>query len=190
VQRFSSPDAQVPSLFSVKVFYNFKLRNSCACNCVYTFEVEVKPFIFDKKHDFLGRILMLRLSKKVEYGLIAIRHIAMQPVGSVTTAREIAAKYRIPYELLAKVLQSLAKSGLIVAHHGVKGGYLLAKSPGQIPLSLIVRAIEGRQVVAECIAQTDEDCPISDTCTIKSPLHKIQSNLDRILSDMTLSEIV
>ena len=72
---------------------------------------------------------MLRLSKKVEYGLIAIRHIATRCNGELMTAKEISDMYRIPYDLLAKVLQKLAKAGLIVSHQGVHGGYTLAKNP-------------------------------------------------------------
>lgn len=133
---------------------------------------------------------MLRLSKRVEYGLIAVRHIAALHVGTVVTAKEISDRYHIPFDLLAKILQRLSKSGLVIAQHGVKGGYLLSKSPDQIPLSLIVNAIEGRQVVAVCISEKNEDCRISETCTIKSSLFKIQNNVDQIFSTMLLSEIV
>src|SRR5450759_2587608 len=69
-----------------------------------------------------GLLSMLKLSKRTEYGLIAIRHIAAEPV-RITTAKEIADRYKIPYELLAKVMQKLAKRGLIVSHQGVYGGY-------------------------------------------------------------------
>jgi Rrf2 family protein len=65
---------------------------------------------------------MVRLSKKVEYGLIAIRHIAAKPAGEIVTTKEIADTYKMPYELLAKVLQKLTKSGLIASHQGVRGG--------------------------------------------------------------------
>ena len=69
---------------------------------------------------------MVRLSKKVEYGLIAMRHIATRRGGDLVTAKEIAGTYKIPYELLAKVLQRLSKAGLILSVHGVHGGYSLA----------------------------------------------------------------
>jgi len=66
---------------------------------------------------------MLRLSKKVEYGIIAIRHIAsLDGRGTVTTAKEISDTYDISYELLAKVLQRLTKKGLIVSYQGVRAG--------------------------------------------------------------------
>ncbi len=134
---------------------------------------------------------MVRLSKKVEYGLIAIRHIATKPRGELATAKEIADRYGIPYELLAKVLQRLTKSGLIASHHGVRGGYILAKDPGEIPVSAIIHAIEGTTpVIAQCMSDGPDSCVVFTACTIKSPLTKVQANIERAFSSMMLSEIV
>jgi Rrf2 family protein len=134
---------------------------------------------------------MVRLSKKVEYGLIAIGHIATKPTGEIVTAKEIADAYNIPYELVAKVLQKLTKSGLIVSHQGVRGGYALTRNPGDIPVSMIINAIEGMQpVIAQCMSDGPESCTVFTVCTIKSPLIKVQANIERAFSTMMLSEIV
>ena len=133
---------------------------------------------------------MVRLSKRVEYGLIAIRHVATHSNGHAVTAREIADTYGISYELLSKVLQKMAKSGLIISHQGVHGGYTLAKSPGDITVSKIINVIEGTMpVIAQCMVEGDS-CGVFDVCTIKSPLHKVQANIERAFESMTLSEIV
>ncbi len=134
---------------------------------------------------------MVRLSKKVEYGLIAIRHIATQRTNDVVTAKEIAAIYRIPYELLAKVLQRLAKAGLLVSIQGLHGGYTLARRPEEIPVADIIHAIEGTTpTIAQCMTEGASSCEVYTTCTIKSPLTKVQANIERAFSSMTLSEIV
>lgn len=133
---------------------------------------------------------MLRLPKKVEYGLIAIRHLASQSRDSVVTAKEIAEKYDIPVELLAKVLQRLAKKGLITSYQGVKGGYTLSRKPSEITLSSIISAIDGPQNITHCFAESPEVCSIFSTCTIRNPLEKIQSNIDQAFSKVTLSEII
>ncbi len=134
---------------------------------------------------------MVRLSKKAEYGLIALRHIATRPGGDVVNAKEIADVYRIPFDLLAKVLQKLTKAGLIVSTQGVHGGYSLAMDPGEIRVSAIINAIEGvSPVIAQCMAEGPESCVVFTRCTIKSPLTKVQANIDRAFSSMTLSEIV
>lgn len=134
---------------------------------------------------------MVRLSKKVEYGLIAIRHIAAQRGVSVVTAKEISEVYRIPYELLAKVLQKMARAGLLLSHQGTKGGYSLARNPHEIPVAEIIHAIEGTTpMIAQCMVDGAESCGVFTVCTIKSPLTKVQANIERAFNSMTLSEIV
>ena len=134
---------------------------------------------------------MVRLSKKVEYGLIAIRHIAARPNGYVVTAREIADTYHVSYELLSKVLQKMAKANLIVSHQGVHGGYTLAQSPSDITVSRIINVIEGNvPMITQCMVEGPDSCGVFDVCTIKSPLNKVQANIERAFESMTLSEIV
>jgi len=134
---------------------------------------------------------MVRLSKKVEYGLIAIRHVAARTNGDIVTARDIADAYGISYELLAKVLQRMAKAGLIISHQGVYGGYSLAKNPSEITVSMIINVIEGNvPMIAQCMVEGPTSCGVFDVCTIKSPLHKVQANIERAFESMTLAEIV
>jgi len=134
---------------------------------------------------------MVRLSKKVEYGLIAIGYIATKPAGELVTAKEIADAYGIPYEMLAKVLQKLTKAGLILSVQGVRGGYALARKPADIPVATIINALEGTTpMIAQCMSEGPESCGVFATCTIKSPLTKVQANIERAFSAMTLSEIV
>ena len=134
---------------------------------------------------------MLQLSKKVEYGLIALRHMAMRPLGQVFTAKELAQEYEIPYELLAKVLQKLAKAGIAHSTQGVKGGYALAKPPGMLSVSHIIRIIEEEKpMIAECYVEGPDSCSIFDNCTIRKPLGKIQRSLNVLFDEMTIQEII
>lgn len=134
---------------------------------------------------------MVRLSKKVEYGLIAIRYIALQRNGEVVTAKEIADRHRIPYELVAKVLQRLARAGLITSQQGVRGGYMLAKNPNEVSIAMVINAIEGiPPAIAQCMAEGPESCEVFNNCTIKSPLTKVQANIDQAFRTMTLAQIV
>lgn len=134
---------------------------------------------------------MLRLSKRIEYGIIAMRHMASKSIGDVTTAKEVSERYDIPYELLAKVLQRLAKKGLIMSHQGVNGGYTLVKNAADIPLSTIMCAIEeNAPAIIQCVAESPEACSIWSTCTIKDPLVKIQNSIHQAFRKMTLQEIM
>jgi Rrf2 family protein len=134
---------------------------------------------------------MLQLSKRVEYGLIALRHLAMKPLGTVSTAKELAKEYELPYELLAKVLQKLARAGIIRSLQGVRGGYSLARRPEEVTVSTVIRVIEeSKPMVAECYTEGPESCYLFDVCTIRRPLGKLQRNLNVLFDGMTVSEII
>lgn len=135
---------------------------------------------------------MFQLSKKVEYGLIAIRHMAISPPGYMVTTKEIAEKYHIPYELLAKVMQKLAKEKFISSYQGVHGGYILARNPSELKVSDIINVIEGKPSVTiiQCEAEGPENCIIHDTCTIKNPLVKLQGTINKVFNDLSIMEMV
>jgi Rrf2 family protein len=134
---------------------------------------------------------MLQLSKKVEYGLIALRQMAMKPVGTVFTAKELAKESELPYELLAKVLQKLARAGIIRSLQGVRGGYSLARRPEEVTVSTVIRVIEeSKPMVAECYTEGPESCYLFGVCTIRRPLGKLQRNLNVLFDEMTVSEII
>lgn len=135
---------------------------------------------------------MLNLSKKIEYGLIALRYMATQPEISVVTAKEISEKYSISYELLAKVLQKLSRAGIINSYIGVNGGYSLAKSPDNIKLTDVILALENKSNIniVNCASGNPESCSIFHKCTIKTPIGKIQNVISNMLNQITISEIL
>lgn len=134
---------------------------------------------------------MLQLSKKVEYGLIALRHMAMKPSGQLFTAKELSTEYNIPYELLAKVLQKLARSNVINSFQGVRGGYILSAKPNELTVSQVIEIIEEEKpMIAECYIDGPDSCSIFDNCSIRRPLGKVQRNLNIVFDKMTIQEII
>ncbi|HCA81854.1 MAG TPA: Rrf2 family transcriptional regulator [Bacteroidetes bacterium] len=135
--------------------------------------------------------IMLQLSKKVEYGLIALRHMAMKPAGNIVTTKELAKQYDLPYELLAKILQKLARANVVRSLQGVKGGYTLAKKPEELKVASIIRIIEeSKPMVAECYTEGPDGCSLFYNCTIRRPLGKLQRNLNVLFDQMTVREII
>ncbi|MBI5379671.1 MAG: Rrf2 family transcriptional regulator [Nitrospirae bacterium] len=133
---------------------------------------------------------MLKLTKKTDYGLMAMNCIAEEGVfGSPVSIKTIADKYRIPMELLAKILQRLAKQGFITAHIGPKGGYSLAKAPSEITVAEVVEAIEGPIGIVDCYHDEDQNCDQMDRCNIRRPLRIIQDSFVHLLESMTLAEM-
>jgi Rrf2 family protein len=134
---------------------------------------------------------MLKLSKKIDYGLIAMNYIASTDDHASVNTKRIADEYHIPVELLAKVLQRLAKRGLIVSHNGPKGGYVLARPATAITVSEIIEAIEGPVMLTSCSfgGNGESMCDQWGWCSVRSPLHKIQDGIRKLLQNMTLAEM-
>jgi Rrf2 family cysteine metabolism transcriptional repressor len=130
---------------------------------------------------------MLRFTKRADYGLMAIHYIAIQEVHGSVSAKRIAEEFRIPPELLAKILQRLAKQGLISSHNGPKGGYVLAHRPTEITVGQVVRALEGPVKIVSCFE--DETCPQIERCNIRRPVRKIQAAISYMLDTMSLAEL-
>ncbi len=139
---------------------------------------------------------MLKFSKKADYGLMALQHIASIQYGDVAQARvvntkEIAEEYRIPVELLAKVLQTLAKHGVIESHNGPKGGYLLAREARKITIAQVLEAIEGPLGITDCSHDKDgSPCLQMEYCNIRTPLFRIQDSIYQLLNSMTIEDIL
>jgi Rrf2 family protein len=134
---------------------------------------------------------MFKLSKKVEYGLIAVKHMAMVGMESPCSAKEISEKYKIPYDLLSKILQKLKKEKILTSMQGTRGGYALSQEPEKLSLATIFNAIEGESYILDCGQHDDpESCSIYETCILSSPLKKIQKQINSYFNSTKLSEIV
>ena len=135
---------------------------------------------------------MFQLSKKVEYALIALRFMASGGRGRIFTTKEIADRNQLSYELLAKIMQKLARKGFITSQQGVHGGYNLAREASEVRISAVINAIEEKNVVTilQCEAGTPEDCSIHSTCTIKDPLVKLQHSINKVFDELTILEMV
>src|SRR5947209_69048 len=133
---------------------------------------------------------MFRLSKRVEYGLMALQHLAKGR--NVATAREISDAAGIPYDLLAKAMQSLKREGIIDSYQGVRGGYALLFSPESISLTRVIRALDEETSVTECLSPSGdhETCSMTHTCTIKAPMNKLQLRMEESVGKMTIAELL
>ena len=128
---------------------------------------------------------MLRLSKKADYALLAMRHLAANAERGAVSARELAEAYDVPPELLAKVLQKLVRGRLLTSVQGIRGGYGLARPAGAISVVDVIHAIDGPLTVTAC-SETNHNCEQYSKCNIRDPLWQIK---DRIVSALAATSI-
>ena len=131
---------------------------------------------------------MLRLSKKADYALLAVRHLAAHRDDGAVSARELAETYDIPAELLAKVLQRLVRARLLESHQGIRGGYGLAHKPDAISVADVILAIDGPLTVTAC-SEGDHSCGQYDKCNIRDPLWRIKDRIVAALAATTIQEL-
>jgi Rrf2 family protein len=129
---------------------------------------------------------MLRFTKRADYGLMAIHYIAIHDEGAVS-AKRIAEEFSIPPELLAKILQRLAKQGLIVSQNGPKGGYALTRRAAEISVGEVIRALEGPINIVSCLE--DSECPQMERCSLRRPVKKLQVAITQMMDTMSLAEL-
>jgi Rrf2 family protein len=128
---------------------------------------------------------MLRLSKKADYALLAMRHLAARGGRESVSARELAETYHIPPELLAKVLQKLVRARLLESHQGTRGGYGMARPAAGVSVAEVIQAIDGPLTVTAC-SEDDHSCDQYTKCGIRDPLWRIK---DRIVSALAATSV-
>lgn len=131
---------------------------------------------------------MLKLTKKADYGLIAMRHLAGNAHLGACSAKDLAELYSIPQEALAKILQRLKSAKLLRSQQGTNGGYVLARDARDISALEVIRAIEGPLFITSCSTSRGE-CGQSVRCTVRAPLQKVNRTIEEVLAKLTVWEL-
>ncbi len=130
------------------------------------------------------------ITKASEYAILSLIVLSKTnvPMDSETLSHELS----ISKSFLAKLLQTLAKSGILKSFKGVNGGFCLAKAPKEINMLDVMLCVEGKApAVFECAPSTN-DCPSNkaNICSIWPFLNKLQGKIDSFLSDLTLADLL
>ncbi|MAD43401.1 MAG: SUF system Fe-S cluster assembly regulator [Oceanospirillaceae bacterium] len=130
---------------------------------------------------------MLKIGKLTDYGVVVLNELA-RAGGMKLSTDDIVCKTGLPLPTVRKVMKALADAGLVIAQRGARGGYRIARAPGQIRILDIVQAFEGPVAVTEC-ATDETSCDITDTCSLASNWGGINQLITQVLSRVTLADI-
>jgi Rrf2 family protein len=142
---------------------------------------------------------MIRMNRTTEYALLALKYMSGRATGTgvvqMTSAREIAERYGLPFEITAKTLQRLKDLGFIESAHGSRGGYLVKRALEEVTLTEFLSSMEGTQAVVACVsANADEPgtprCEYLERCEIQSFMGEVNGKVLSVLSGIRLSELV
>jgi Rrf2 family protein len=131
---------------------------------------------------------VLKLTKKADYALMAMKHLAEHPEDGARSAKDVADAFGIPPEALAKILQRLARAGLLQSQHGINGGYILARAAHTISAFEVIEAIDGPLFITSCVT-TRGECDQSDRCNIREPLRKVNESIEGVLKRIKISHM-
>jgi Rrf2 family protein len=131
---------------------------------------------------------MLKLTKKADYALMAMKDLAEHAHKGARSAKDVADSYSIPPEVLAKILQRLAKAGLLHSQHGINGGYTLARAAHTISAFEVIQAIDGPLFITSCVTVRGE-CDQTDRCTIREPLRKVNQSIEDVLKRIKIAHM-
>ena len=132
---------------------------------------------------------MLRLTRKADYALMALKYLAEHVETPAVSAKDIAEAYHIPQQLLAKILQRLAKVGLVESHAGMNGGYALSRDAHEVSAFEVIRAIDGPLFITSCVTGSGS-CDLTDSCTIKEPLARVNDSISDLLRGIRIADLV
>ena len=135
---------------------------------------------------------MLSLSKRADYALLALSHLAVtqaQDPTRLVNTKEIAEQYEIPGELLAKILQMLARSNIVASHPGPTGGYRLLRAPAAISIAEVITVIDGPLSILQCSNGHGHTCKQFSRCTIRDPMAEIERRVKNLLLEITLEDV-
>lgn len=133
----------------------------------------------------------MRISAKGEYAAKAVLHLSLKHP-DVVTIHEIAERHHIPIKYLEHILLSLKKAGILESRRGVKGGYLLARKPGDISIGEVLRVVDGKFSESSCIEvdlRSHYTCPESNSCGLKQVWQEVQGAVDKILFQTSFDEL-
>ncbi len=133
---------------------------------------------------------MFKISKPVEYALIALRHMDQGESGNSTAVREICERHNTPFDVTSRALQHLARHGVVRAERGVAGGYRLVRDLSDLSFHDLLEFVEGPLRVVPCLDQSRScKCGPGQDCSILPPMLKLNDRLDDFLKTLSVSDL-
>jgi Rrf2 family protein len=132
---------------------------------------------------------MIKINKKIEYALIALKYMAERKEGNLTSAREICDQFNTPFDTTAKVLQQMNNKDILQSVKGIKGGYYLSLPLGQITYGQLSQTIEGKDSDNFC-QSTKGRCDLYSTCNIIGPIEQLNRRINHFLLNLTLEDLL
>ena len=132
---------------------------------------------------------MNKMNRKLEYSLMALKHMSLKMPGELTTAKEVSEAYRTPFDATARVMQMMAQQGMLRSEQGAMGGYQITRDLSKISLQELLSVIQGPTKITKCMHK-EEPCEMESNCNIISPISNLNQKLNEFYKNLTLRELL
>lgn len=133
------------------------------------------------------------LSKKTKYGIKALVYLARQENRTPVQISSISKSENISQKFLESILLTLRKNGILGSKKGKGGGYYLLKEPKDIPMTTVMRVLEGPIAMVPCVSlnfyEKCEDCPDESVCAVHKLMLQVRDNTLEIFRNSTLADL-
>lgn len=133
---------------------------------------------------------MFKVNRKIEYALIALKHMSQHPAGQLTSAKEICETYGIPFDPTSRVLQLMAQQGILKAEHGAHGGYQIQKDLMQVSLNDLTDIIIGPIQIVNCFHNDFSHCGLNTNCNVIAPMLNLNAKLSQLFKATPVKELI
>ena len=131
---------------------------------------------------------MFRLNRLTDYAVVVMTQMAYDKQ-KVRTAPQISQMIGIPLPTVAKLLNALARDGLVVSHRGAAGGYTLSRPAAEITVAAVIQALEGPIALTACVQGSDDHCEVASLCPMQGNWNKVNHAIRTALEQVTLAEM-
>lgn len=132
---------------------------------------------------------MLKLSRLADYGVVLMTHMAGAR-DHVRSAQAISDATGIPLPTVSKLLSGFARAGLLQAVRGAKGGFRLARDPGQISVSDVIAVVDGPIALTLCLEEGASNCELEWLCPSRFAWGTINRAVQQALTDLTVADLL
>ncbi|MFG0316160.1 MAG: SUF system Fe-S cluster assembly regulator [Planctomycetota bacterium JB042] len=129
------------------------------------------------------------MTRQSDYAIVLLSVFAHDEPGASHAARDLAERTHLPVPMVAKILKTLAREGVLLSQRGVHGGYRLARPPAEISVSDVITALEGPIGITECTTDEPTGCDIAALCAVKSNWATINQVVRDALDGITLEQM-
>lgn len=132
---------------------------------------------------------MNKVNRKVEYALMALKHMSQKFAGQLTSAKEISDQIGSPFDATSRVMQLMAQKGILKSEHGAHGGYLIVKDLSKVTFYDVITTVLAPIEVVKC-ANGQDDCDLFAKCNVQSPLQTFNNKLVDFYQTLPVSELL